>query len=91
MNSAHELETSILKTLSEKGQSKASEVSGISETRLSRFKGDCKNGGGLSLGEFAKVLHALGMTVFDASSTEVVTVRREELEALKVLARRALG
>lgn len=87
MSTSRQVESAILRALAEHGQSKVAEATGISETKLSRFKSD----GGLCLAEVAHLLAALGIAVYDACSVEVATLPREELNALRTLARRALA
>ena len=87
MNTSRQVESAILRALAEQGQSTVAQATGISETKLSRFKSD----GGLCLQEVAMLLTTLGLAVFDTGSVEVATLPREELNALRVLARRALA
>jgi len=87
MTTSQQVESSILRALAEQGQSKIAEATGISETKLSRFKSE----GGLCLQEVANLLTTLGLAVFDTGSVEVATLPREELNALRILARRALA
>lgn len=86
MTTARQIESLVLRALAEKGQSSASSTTGVSETKISRWKQD----GGLSLAEVSALLSALGLALIDTTTVEVVTVAREELDALRVLARRAL-
>lgn len=87
MNTSRQVESAILRALAEQGQSTIAQATGISETKLSRFKSD----GGLCLQEVATLLTTLGLAVIDTGSVEVATLPREELNALRVLARRALA
>ncbi|HEY4530941.1 MAG TPA: CII family transcriptional regulator [Luteimonas sp.] len=86
MTESRQVEAAILRALADKGQSKVAEATGISETKISRFKSD----GGLSLHEIAGLLSGLGLAIIDTGNTEVATIPREEFDALRVLARRAL-
>lgn len=87
MSTPRQTESAVLRALAERGQSTVAQATSISETRISRFKSD----GGLCLHEVAALLCSLGFALVDTASTEVVTVAREELDALKVLARRGLA
>lgn len=87
MNTTRQVESAILRALAEQGQSTVAQATGISETKLSRFKSD----GGLSLQEVSHLLTTLSLAVIDTGSTEVVTIPRDEFDALKVLSRRALA
>lgn len=86
MTSTQQVESAILRALAEHGQSAVAQATGISETKLSRFKGE----GGLSLQEVSSLITALDLGVIDTGSREVVTIPREEFDALRVLSRRAL-
>lgn len=88
---ARNIESEILRALAERGQSATASSAGITPTRLSRWKRTGSDGGGLFLSEVAEVLAALGMIVVDTTDSETVTVQRDELDALRVLARRALA
>ena len=87
MTTTRQVESAILRALAEQGQSTVAESTGLSETKLSRFKSD----GGLCLQEVAKLLTTLNLAVIDTGSKEVVTIAREEFDALRVLSRRALA
>ena len=82
-------ESIILRRLADVSQADAARVTGISESRLSRWKNNDANGGGLSLAETAAVLAALGLHPV-AVGTEAVTIPAAEYEALRLLARKAL-
>ncbi len=87
MTEPRQIESAILRALADQGQATAAQATGISESKLSRFKSD----GGLSLQEVSNLLTSLGLAVIDTASKEVVTIPREEFEALRVLSRRALA
>lgn len=86
-----EIQSRVLRALADHGQRAVAEAAGISETRLSRWKSGDAAGGGLHLSEVASALAALRLAVVDAAGGETVTVTREEYDALRTLARRALG
>lgn len=88
---ARKVESAVLRAFADLSQAEVSRATGISETRLSRFKSDASDGGGLSLPEVAAVLAALGLCVLRASHDELVTLPAEEVCALRTLARRYLG
>lgn len=87
---ARNIETTILRALAEHGQRETAEGSGLTTTRLSRWKKDDGNGGGLHLPIVAAVLAELGLAVVDTNDNEMITVPREEYEALRTLARVAV-
>jgi hypothetical protein len=87
MSTPRQVESAILRALAEHGQATVAGATGISETKLSRFMSD----GGLSLSEVSILFTSLGLAVFDTGNAEVATVPREELNALRILARRGLA
>ena len=90
--SARTIETCILRALAEVSQSTIASSTGISETRLSRFKNAAIDGGGLQLPEVAAVLAALGLTIFNAQPSEgLVTIPVDELAALRTLALKGIA
>ena len=86
---ARKTESAILRGLARTTQVAASQASGISDVRISRFVSDSPDGGTLHLGEVAALLAALGLVVVDGDAREVVTLPRDELDALRTLARKA--
>lgn len=87
---ARTIETVLLRALANASQTDIARASGISDTRLSRFKNAATDGGGLWLQEVANVLAALGLSVIDARPSDLITMPAERAEALRVLARSAL-
>lgn len=87
---ARKTESAVLRALARKTQVAAARESGLSDVRVSRFVSDSPDGGVLRLGEVAALLAALGLVVVDSDAREVVTLPREELDALRTLARKAL-
>jgi hypothetical protein len=88
MLTTRSVEHEVLSAMAEIGQKQASAASGISETRLSRWKSSSPEGGGLTLAEVASVLGALGLSVVPAGASGVVAMPAEEFAALHVLLRR---
>lgn len=89
-DSARKIESTVMRALADGRQVAVSDATGITQTRLSRWKSaDGGQGGGLHLSEVADVMEALGLAVIETAG-ETVTVAREEYEALRVLAMRAL-
>lgn len=89
---ARSIETCILRALAESSQAAIASSTGISETRLSRFKSAAVDGGGLQLPEVAAVLAALGLTIFNAQPDEgLVTIPAEEFAALRTLALKGIS
>lgn len=88
---ARSIESAVLRALAERSQVEAARSSGISESRLSRWKSSAPDGGGLFLAEVASVLAALGLAVIPADPGDLVPVPADELRALRLLARKALG
>jgi hypothetical protein len=89
-DNARKIESAVLRALAERTQRNAAEAAGLSESRVSRFKGEGADGG-LHLPEVAALLAALGLCVIDGDAKELATLPRDEYEALRVLARRALA
>ena len=90
-NDARNIERMVLRALAERGQSDTAIASQITETRLSRWKNDDANGGGLNLPAVASVLSALGLALVETGNSDLITTTREEYQALLVLARLALS
>ena len=90
VESARKIEAAILRAFADRGQRPVSEACDISESRLSRWKSGDMAGGGLHLAEVVKVLAALGLVTIEADGGELVTLARDEYQALTVLARKAL-
>lgn len=88
---ARMIQTAVLRALAEHSQKAVSDGSGISESRISRWKSDALDGGGLHLDETCRVLAALGLAIVDASPMDLVILPRDEHSALRVLARKALS
>jgi hypothetical protein len=88
MLTTRSIEHEVLSAMAEVGQKQAAAVSGLSETRLSRWKSSSSEGGGLTLCEVASVLTALGLSVVPAGAKGVVAMPAEEFAALHVLLRR---
>lgn len=88
---ARNVETLLLRTLADVGQVQVAARAGISDTRLSRFKNAAQDGGGLQLPEVAAVIAAMGLAVIDTRPSDVVSMPTAEVEALRTLARKALG
>lgn len=84
---AREIETEILRALAERGQCTTADNAGISETRLSRWKGRSDVGGGLDLEETSRVLASLGLRVVPAADGATVNVNADAWHALHVLLR----
>lgn len=82
---ARDIERMVLRHLAEHGQSATAEAAGVSETRLSRFKGE--GNGGLDLTELARVLAVLQLRLVPSDVDGVMTIPRETFEALHVLVR----
>lgn len=80
----------ILRSLERGSQGEIAAAAGLSETRLSRFKNSDLEGGGLHLPEVAAVLAAAGLQVVPAIAGEKQEVATAELDALRLLARKAL-
>lgn len=76
----------ILRALAERGQSATAADAEISETRLSRWKSDDRQGG-LDLTETARVLAALNLRIVPAGPDSIVPIPRETYDALHVLLR----
>lgn len=89
-DTARNIETTILRALAERGQKETAIASDLTTTRLSRWKKDEGNGGGLHLPVVAVVLAELGLAVIDTQDNELVTVPRDEYDALRTLARIAV-
>jgi hypothetical protein len=87
---ARSVETLLLRSLADHGQDVVAERAGISPTRLSRWKNAASDGGGLQLPEVAAVLGAMDLTIVDCRPSDMVTVPSAYLDALILLARRAL-
>lgn len=86
------IEATFLRALAEHGQSAAASATGVSESRLSRWKNaDSSQGGGLLLREVAALIDELGLYLGRATDADVVVVSRDDYEAIKTLARRALA
>ena len=90
VESARKISATILRSFADSGQRPISEATDISESRLSRWKSGDQMGGGLHMDEVARVLDALGLAVIDANAGELVTLSKDEHQALTVLARKAL-
>lgn len=84
-------ETLLLRALADIGQADVARAAGISDTRLSRWKNAASDGGGLQLPEVAAVFAAMGLTVIDTRPSDVVSLPAREYDALRTLARKALG
>lgn len=82
-------ESIILRRLADVSQADAARATGISESRLSRWKNNEANGGGLSLTETSAVLAALGLHPVLVGA-DAVTIPAAEYEALRLLARKGL-
>jgi hypothetical protein len=87
MPNAQTIEREVLAALAEVGQKQAAATSGISETRLSRWKSSSAEGGGLTLCEVSEILAALGLQVVPAGAGGVVSIPAEHYNALYVLLR----
>lgn len=85
---ARNIETMILRALAERTQSAVAESADVSATRLSRWK---SGEGGMDLREVAAILGALGLQLVATGHSEAVTIPREDYDALRTLARRALS
>jgi hypothetical protein len=85
------IESALVRGLSETGLRPVMEQTGISETRLSRFRSGAGDGGGLHLSEVAAVLAAMDLALIDCRPSDLVSVPRAEYDALVTLSRKALG
>lgn len=83
---ARTIERVILRALADNNLGDIAEATSLSLTRVSRWKNDDTNGGGLNLPAVSEVLSALGLAVIDARNTDLVTTTRDEYQALLVLA-----
>jgi len=81
-----DIERTILRVLADRGQSATASTAGVSETRMSRWKSESENGGGLNLEETSRVLHALGLRIV-ADEAGTVTMSAASYAALHVLLR----
>ncbi len=88
---ARKIEGVLLQRFAEVKQTALAHEVGISDTRLSRFKGAAGEGGGLLLSEVARVLAAMNLTLIPCAPSDVAHVPTEELHALRLLARKALA
>ncbi|MBA8886132.1 DNA-binding phage protein [Dokdonella fugitiva] len=84
---AQAIQTAILRALAERGQSAVAAETGISDTRVSRWKSCAPDGGGLDILETARVLSALGLTVVPLDPDGMVVVPVSTHSALHVLLR----
>ncbi len=83
---SREIVGTVLRALAERGQGAIAEAAEVSETRLSRWKSDERQGG-LDLTETARVLAALNLRIVPAGPDAIVTLPRETYDALHVLLR----
>lgn len=83
---SREIVGSVLRALAERGQVATAADADVSETRLSRWKSDERQGG-LDLTETARVLAALNLRIVPASPDAMVALPRETYDALHVLLR----
>lgn len=90
-NSARKIESVILRSLSDRNQSETAAAVGISGVKLSRWtRANTGEGGGLHLPEISTLLAALDLCLLESSQGEMVTIPRDEYDALRTLARRLL-
>lgn len=87
---ARKTEGAVLRALARKTQVAAAQECGVSDVRISRFVADSPDGGTLRLSEVAALFASLGLVAIESDAREVVTLPREELDALKTLARKGL-
>lgn len=90
VESARKIEAAILRAFADRGQRPVSDVCDISESRLSRWKSGDAMGGGLHMNEVSRVLAALGLVLIECEAGDLVTISRDEHQALTTLARKAL-
>lgn len=89
---ARKIETVILRTLSERNQTETATAIGVTGARLSRWKMiDSGQGGGLHLPDVAELLATIGLAVVDTNNADLITLSRDEYNALRTLARRSLA
>lgn len=84
---AQAIQTQILRALAERSQSAVAADTGISDTRISRWKSCAPDGGGLDILETARVLAALGLAVVERDPEGMVVVPASTHSALHVLLR----
>lgn len=83
---SRDIVSQVLRALAERGQSATAVDAEVSETRLSRWKSDDRQGG-MDLTETARVLAALNLRIVPAGPDAIVPIPRETYDALHVLLR----
>lgn len=87
---ARKIGSTILRAFADRGQRPVAEACEMSESKISRWKSGDLAGGGMHLEEVSCVLAALGLAVIEADANDLVTLSRDEYDALTSLARKAL-
>lgn len=82
------LEALVLKALLRETQKKVAEAIGVEPTNFSRFINN--NGHNLPFAKVCEMFDFLALEVVDPNDPSVVCVSREELQALRTLARKGL-
>ena len=82
------LEALVLKALLRETQKKVAEAIGVEPTNFSRFINN--NGHNLPFSKVCEMFDVLALEVVDPNDASMVCVSREELQALRTLARKGL-